>query len=684
MAPAIIAPQNKPECIRFHVPDEENDCSDESREDSVQIVDSHVRAFSVPSSDDDLESEEDDDDDEDDEIPSSTPQSDEEEVEKPFTPSTPQFPPENLGTTAEHPIEVSNEPTPAEDLDLVSPSKARLYSRLGKFGRVGTTGVNPIDVEAGFTDKRNLIGSDGEDETSGVYSPKSDIYSPRRDIYSPRRDIYSPKQEQPEALKSKSLSAERSDPTPKSFSSHSSSNASRLVEQSKEPQMTIIHDDKCADEADVLRRRAHSLAGSIRDSLQAKSLRNSTDDLDDVDEDDFDNDACFLMSPVEYPERSLGSQATSLYPSASRPRVHFDLGDNAPSASPLPNATGRTNWSYRINSSGIIDMNIGTQIEAHRTTQRPPSPSDAALAKNASNSALRDHWPFIRDGQSLPRDHDIPYQRETSQKAGPPWVDNFTGSAHHIRDNSFFDVPDPAWSRYDDGPFTSHALPTLPSSYSCRQNSVSTDQMTRKFNSLASQLSMGSAGDESRVTASPSPPVANEKTSISLPEEPECRNKGNECHPARLNISDIVNPLADNTRNLKRKADEMSSNSIEEHEMERAAESLQQDPPWEAESQELYFHDAQRRDTLINGETNLFQSSIDSTAVSAQHQEDVTCPDDAGPARKKQKSSSSSAVSISKFVSGVLVGVAGAFAAFIATIPMSVQEEALQEIAPAI
>lgn len=675
MASAVIASQNKSECIRFHVPDEENDSfSDESREDSVQIVDSHARAFSVPSSDDDLESEEDD---EDEEIPSSTPQSDEDEVEKPFTPSTPQFPPsESLGTTAEHPIEVWTEPTPAEDLDLVSPSKARLYSRLGKLGRGGTSGVNPIDVEAGFTDRRTVIGSDGEDETSGIYSPKSDVYSPRR-------DIYSPKQEQPDALKSKSLSAERCDPTPKSFSSQSSSNASRLVEQSKENQTTITLDNKCADEVDVLRRKAHSLTGSIRDSLQAKSLRNSTDDFDNVDEDDFGNDACFLVSPVEDPERSLGSQTTSLYPSASKPRVHFDLGDNGPSASPLPNATSRTNWSYRINS-GIIDMNSGTPIEAHRTTQRPPSPSDAALAKNASNSALRDHWPFIRDGQSLPRDHDISYQRETSQKASPPWMDNFTGSVHHIRDNSFFDGPDPAWPRYEDGPFTSHALPTLPSSYSCRQNSVSTDQMTRKFNSLASQFSMGSAGDESRVTASPSPPVANDKNSISVPEEPECR-KGNECHPARLNISDIVNPLADTTRNLKRKADEMSSNSIEEHEMERAAESLQQAPPWEAESQELYFDDAQRRDTLINGETNLFQSSsFDSTTVSAPHQEDITGPDDAGPARKKQKPSSSSAVSVSKFVSGVLVGVAGAFAAFIATIPMSVQEEALQEITPAL
>lgn len=693
-SPVFNTTQNKSECIRFQVPDEENDSfSDESCEDSVQILDSHVRAFSVPSSDDELDSEDDNDDDE--EIPSSMPQRD--EVEKPVTPTTPQRPAsENLGTSPEDPIEVWAEPTPAEDLELVGPSKARLYTRLGKFGRVGTSGVNPIDVEARFTDRRVVIGSDGEDEAPSMYSPKSDVYSPRPDVYSPRPDTYSPrpdiyssKQEQPDADKGKPLSAERPHPAPKSFGVPSSSNPVRPVEQSKGHQMALSHDDESDDEPGILRRKPHPLAGSVRDSLQAKSISNSTDDFNDVDEDDYERETCFLMSTVEYPGRSSGSESTSLYPSACRPRVHFDLGDNAPGTSALDNAASRTNWSYRFGSSGMIDVNSDIQIEAHRTTQRPPSPSDAALAKNGSNSTLHDHWPFIRDGQPLPRDHDNPYLRETSQKAGTPWMENFAGSAHHIRDSSFFDVPDPTWPRYDDGPFTSHAqhnntLPSLPPSYSFRQNSVSTDQMTRKINCVSSQVSMACAIDENRVAESPSPPATTGKTSISIPEEPECRQKGNESHPARLNISDIVNPLADTTRNLKRKADEMSSNAIEEQEMEQAAESLQQPPPLEAESQDLYLDDAQRRDTLISAETNLSQSSsIDLTTVSVQNQEELAGLDDAGPARKKQKTSSSPAISISKFVSGVLVGVAGAVAAFIATIPMSVQEEALQEIARA-
>lgn len=567
--------------------------------------------------------------------------------------------------------------------------------------------ANPIDVEAKSTDRRIVTGSDGEDEAPSIYSPKVDVYSPRPDVYSPRPDVYSPRPdvysprlesyspysptlEQPDVDQGKSLSAEQPNPFHKSFNSPLSSNALRIVEQSKEHQRAITHEDESGDEADALRRKAHSLAGSVRASLQAKSTSNSPDEFDDADEDDFDNNACFLMSPVVYPERSMGSETSALNPSASK-HVHFNLGDNAPCANALTNVASRTNWSDRISPSGMMDVNPDTQIEAHRTTQRPPSPSDAALAKNTTNSALRDHWPFIRDGQSLPRDHDNPYLKETNQKTGTPWMENFTGSARHIRDGSFFDVPDPVWPRYKDGPFTSHTqhntLPALPSSYSFRQNqnSVSLDQTTRKINSLASHLSMVSAGEEGRVTKSPSPPSTHQKTSISVSEESECRHKGNECHPARLNISDIVNPLAETTRNLKRKADKMSSNAVEEHEMEQAAESSQQALPLETGGRELYFNDAQHRDNLIDVETNLFQSSsIDLTTASLQNKADLMGLGDAGPARKKQKTSSSSAVSIGKFVSGVLVGVAGAIAAFIVTIPMSVQEEALREIAPAL
>ena len=51
-----------------------------------------------------------------------------------------------------------------------------------------------------------------------------------------------------------------------------------------------------------------------------------------------------------------------------------------------------------------------------------------------------------------------------------------------------------------------------------------------------------------------------------------------------------------------------------------------------------------------------------------------------GPARKKARMSTPTSGGIGKFVSGVAVGLAGAFAAFVATIPASVREEALREM----
>lgn len=50
------------------------------------------------------------------------------------------------------------------------------------------------------------------------------------------------------------------------------------------------------------------------------------------------------------------------------------------------------------------------------------------------------------------------------------------------------------------------------------------------------------------------------------------------------------------------------------------------------------------------------------------------------PARKKARTSKSTTGGIGKFVSGVCVGLVGALAAFVATIPASVREEALREL----
>ena len=169
----------------------------------------------------------------------------------------------------------------------------------------------------------------------------------------------------------------------------------------------------------------------------------------------------------------------------------------------------------------------------------------------------------------------------------------------------------------------------------------------------------------------------NEKASTNFPEENEYRRKSNEGHSSRLNIMDIVNPLMDNSRSLKRKAEEISTNDVEKNDNEPVTEAseeggLNSDGEIEESNQE--------DDILIS---NCELPPQDPAPLPPQVSEESAVSGLTGPARKKQKTSDSSAIGIGKFISGVLVGVAGAFAAFIATIPMNVQNEALQEISRA-
>lgn len=93
--------------------------------------------------------------------------------------------------------------------------------------------------------------------------------------------------------------------------------------------------------------------------------------------------------------------------------------------------------------------------------------------------------------------------------------------------------------------------------------------------------------------------------------------------------------------------------------------------------------DAQPQEPAAPAETKIIQTSQDSFVLqgqgSAQSQLKALAARETGPARKKARTLSSKTGGIAKFISGVAVGVVGVVAAFIATIPDSVREEALQE-----
>lgn len=682
--------KKKPESIKFQVPDEDNDSvSDQSREGSVHAVEC-ARAYSVPSSEFDLDSEEDDSEEDEEEveedeeeeeeaeeegeeeeedeenIPPSTPQS---KVEKPLLPPTlPHEASKNPGATPEHPIEVWAEPGPAED-NGSSRSKLYLWFTKGKNNNAGSSDMNPIDLEG---EAPNSISDQGsEDEGPEILSSKKNFY---------------------EAIKFTLPSAVGQNLTSKPSALCSYSNPLHSSDQRKE------RDGVSDDNSDAVQSKVQSQASvaiPMQESGQAKPINNSTYDFDSCEQDDLDTHTYFH----EYPERSFVSGSSRPGLPDSRPSIPSGLREINTSENIPGNATSRHNWSHRISLSGAFDVSQVTNSDAQRTAPRPPSPSDAALAKNANTTVLHGHWPFVKAAPSNLAPNDLPYLsyvREAYQKEVAPWLDTCSVSSNaatcsvssnQAREGSLFDAPDPAYPRYEEGPFASHiqrgVSPAQPSYW--RQHASSLEQRDSTFPS-ATRLH---AADKYRTlqTENPSPPVTSHNTSMTIAEVSEYHAKGHENHPSRLNIADIVNPLADTSRNLKRKADDMSKDDPDKHDFEQPLKFSPQLPPFErmdTEDADAYFDDAQPRETIVDGEHNLFRgSSIEPIAAPYQNLEVAMSQDVTGPASKKRKTSSSSAMGVSRFVSGVLVGLAGAFAAFIATIPISVQEEALREISKA-
>ena len=168
------------------------------------------------------------------------------------------------------------------------------------------------------------------------------------------------------------------------------------------------------------------------------------------------------------------------------------------------------------------------------------------------------------------------------------------------------------------------------------------------------------------------PPIINLDTNPSMCGAVHRPPKENGSHPARLDISDIVHPPLEFARNLKRTADRMSIDELFE-------ESYEESHILSSRSSQDVLTDAQPRGNAA-AEAGFLEDSAaalpeDTVIV---HQSPIS--DFREPPRKKVKTSVSAALGIGKFASGVCVGVMGLFATFIATIPLSVREEAMQEL----
>ena len=645
---------------KFRVPDEDYDShSDESREESVQILDSHVRTYSVPSSDDDSFSDE-----EEGEISLSKSKRSNMAADCALTTTViPES--QNIGGTAFQPIHVWSEPTPQEELELVGPNNSKSSDQPDQSDHTGSSQLNPIDLEGLPPPGVITLSNDGEDESSERFST-----------------------EQKQSETANPISPLPSTPLNEKLLGDSTSVEREVAADELDGHDSTSHDsDSDSDEENIIEAegfQSRSGSSDVRatESQRGKSIGNSTDDFDSVDEDDFDGDDFFPADHSTFSERSSANVPThyALHPCYLKPHVASDLeGNSVAGHLRSDNIVNTPRWANGMScSENMINVSQEGYTGTPRSVRRPPSPSDAALARkaNATDHSKLD-WPFPGVPQSHSPVHELPKYRELPQKS-----ELIRGEASCIDFNPlnsardcFIDNYDPEWQRYeerlanrvqrDNTAYLQH--------YPQRINPYIAEAFSRESMNVAPWPPSGYINERYADYRNP----ANAKDEIldgHIVTAPHILPKEPESHTSRLNIADIVNPHADLPGGLKRKADEISSDKDKEQKIGESQLSI-------SETCEDILPDAQPRESSLNRETGLLEDSGYSTKNPDQNTKVPTYLDLVGPPKKKLKTASSTAINLGKFVSGVCVGVAGALAAFIAIIPMSVQEEALQELA---
>ncbi|KAL2045268.1 hypothetical protein N7G274_002351 [Stereocaulon virgatum] len=373
------------------------------------------------------------------------------------------------------------------------------------------------------------------------------------------------------------------------------------------------------------------------------SIAGATDGFDSEDDDGFDQDDDFsdfdpekdINRDESFPRVRI-SQLRSTYPSAVPPHINMrSLTMGGAQPTPKVPATSNKfscpNHGHNISMSEGIDVSQPSHNNPLPSVLRAPSPSDAALAKT--------NW----KGAKSPYDLTVALSYSDLMISEPPS------------------------KPYNERPFSN------------RNRHQSQDQPSQAWEGGASLRTLDPPTPPNATYGTHPPTTETIIRSINCPEP----RKVSDRHSSKLNISSIVNaPFEGTSRPHKRRADEMSSDSEFVH--RRVPTQPPPPSPYSANAgnTETRLADAQPMDTLPPVEVSaISQGSIakpaialTSTAVMAKAESAET------PARKKARTSKSSTGGIGKFVSGVCVGLVGALAAFVATIPASVREEALHEL----
>lgn len=622
----------------FHVPEEEADsASDQSREASLQIIDSHPRPYSVPSSDDDSDSDDDG------------------EIIEGSAVTTPEHVAEKQQGSSDLGSDSSDDD---ESIDYSRQCAKVSDPTIQKEETLGTSQSNPIDLEGPSKHVANFLEIDSDDEGPEIL-PISQSYL--------------------QAVGNVSATGSFADPTPNYRTTIDSSMSTKNYDELPPLANGVANNDvKGQDMTGTgisyprLRSPKYISQGSIEDT---------TDDFDSNDEDDYENDDDFLMERHNYPEQMLTNGAFQrsglLSFAAPKLRATFNVTSDE-NIAPPPGVSycGDANGSQEIAQSCLAP------------SQRPPSPSDAALAKKADTSDSRPKWSSSNDQSNVST---VPAVENTRKQQDTPQPKLFQERLNNSMSAEpawqyTFDDPESELIGYEDGPFASKSkvnlsplcLPHL-SQQPWRPCTVPSPVQPQGHSVGGSQSFKMPAVGGSKLRSSTTMPEITNDLSDGLPGDCgdlKALHKINQVQSSKVNISDLVNSYADIARNLKRKADDISTDSeIQEAVSTQSQASLLDD----TKIQDVRLADAQARD-VPDLEVSFSQESFVTSIPDVGLPSAITQTSDFDqPTRKKMRTSGPSIGGFGKFASGICVGVAGALAAFLATIPLSVREEALRE-----
>ena len=676
--------------------------SESSREGSVQIVESHRHTFSVPSSDE-VDSE-----DEENEVQISSSITGDEGISAATTPDD-QAVEKAYSNAEDHAKGSKPEIASAETRGFTGPS---LRDLLIETKKDGTSQENPIDLEGACPNIVDVDVVDTESEDDGpdvlpLYeSSKTDQSSQARAL------AESQVVRQTSAAITPTMTTLLDKKTDQDSELHRRSTIPET--QAKEPPVN----------------------GHQPTSVLAGPTSAATDELDSEDDDGFGYDHELLTDEdVEHVPKPPAVNVE--IPTSSKPKVTFQVGNANPHYTTLTPPFDEFHPVHPDHLSASDPIDVSQSAGPFSAwNQRAPSPSDAALARKVGDSKTtfnRDilneyidtQWPAVAKAS-----YDL--HNEFTHTQGPAVAktphNEFTytqGSAaakasHYDSTEQMFDnaalhqeiatpfvwpeLQTPELRLYEQGPFSSPPKAVVADSHSpkpeFRKNQIRKTTVTWAEPHGENYDLVMNADDFSRTGKRASKITIPSLVENYLAENPRVVTRkyggitGSSDVDSASKAPKLSSPMA-RTSGYKRTFLEANADPCFEEDSKIRSDGGATVSAWQSGDdiamqrqsehgeQETPLPDAQPREDIL--QASMASESQDTVPEPAVNSPAVTSPsqdnDAEGPARKKARtlSSSPSSRGVGKFVLGMGFGLLGAAAAFVATIPASVYEEALRE-----